>query len=145
MMRRNGKGISIPEVLIVGLVICIIGAIVGPAFTKASAEAKLTNLVDRLELVRSQIERYKAEHNGLLPGQLKHGCGIRSDDFVQALTESTSSTMPYLNEMPENPFNGSNEVKIGDGSKGTIGGAGWFFDFKTGEFRADNSRIHAAY
>lgn len=144
-MNMKKDGISIPEIMIVTLVLCIIGAVVAPAFTKAQAEGRISDLTDRLQVMRAQIELYSVQHDGLMPGQYRAGGDLTESDFIEALTESDDELGPYLNKIPENPFNGLNTVTIGTRDNGKVTGAGWFLNIVTGQFRADDSKTHSAY
>ena len=141
----KNDGFSVPEIIIVVLILCIIGAVVAPAFTKAQAEGKISDLTDRLQMMRAQIELYSVQHDGLLPGQYRAGGNLTESSFIEALTESDDELGPYLRKIPENPFNGLNTVVIGTRDDGNITGAGWFLNIVTGEFRADDSKTHSAY
>jgi hypothetical protein len=47
---------------------------------------------------------------------------------------------PYLHDIPVNPYNGHNTV-----GGGQVGTSAWFYDAKTGEFRANDSKEHAGF
>ncbi len=144
-MKMKNDGFSVPEIIIVCLILCIIGAVVAPAFTKAQAEGKISDLTDRLQIMRAQIELYSVQHDGLLPGQYRAGGNLTESSFIEALTQSDDELGPYLRKIPENPFNGLNTVAIGTRDSGNVTGAGWFLNIVTGEFRADDSKTHSAY
>ena len=139
------NAITIPEFLIVFLVIAIIAAITAPKFSEAKNGSDLTRLVRGLETVRQQIELYKVHHDGLLPGQKYQGQDVSEEDFVKALIESDGVYGPYLKKMPKNPFNGLRSVRIGTLTLGSASGAGWFLNCETGDFRADDLEFHRAY
>ena len=67
MYRRNSKGFTLVEILIVVIILGILAAIVIPQFTNASTDAKKNSLTSQLQTIRSQIELYKLQHNELLP------------------------------------------------------------------------------
>ncbi len=109
-------------------------------------------MVDDLQRMRCQIELYRIEHDGLLPGQTAPGDDVTCDAFINALTESAGPGLePYLREIPANPF-------VADDSADDItivncmdiepcggGHTGWWFNVASGEFRANNSRFHSVY
>src|SRR6185503_18332404 len=70
MTRRNRKGFTLIEILIVVIILGILAAIVIPQFTNASKEAKQSSLVTMVQSLRSQIALFKLQHNDYLPGQL---------------------------------------------------------------------------
>jgi hypothetical protein len=104
----------------------------------ASVSAKTNSLTSSLQTVRSQLELYKAQHND-------HG--PKSSTFVKELTEATNirgaagrDFGPYMKAVPANPFTSKNVV-----GAGPYGSSDWFYNDKTGEFRANDTAGHAAY
>ena len=108
------SGFTLVEILIVVVILGILAAIVIPQFTDASTEAKESALVSNLQTMRGQIELYKAQHNGVVPGDTT----ISGDATVEeALTGRTNVAGvkqtapganiygPYMQKIPENPFN----------------------------------------
>ena len=109
-------------------------------------------MVDGLQRVRCQIELYRIEHDGLLPGQTVPGAEVTCESFVNALTEPDSvRAEPYLREIPANPFvdddlaadivvvNAAGAEPCGDE------GTGWWFNVATGDFRANDCGFHSGY
>ncbi|MBW8016365.1 MAG: hypothetical protein FVQ82_09275 [Planctomycetes bacterium] len=139
------NAVTIPEFFIVFLILAIIAAISAPKFSEAKNGSDLKRLVKGLETVRQQIELYKVQHEGLLPGQKFKGQEITEEEFVNGLTESDGVYGPYLKKMPRNPFNGLRSVRIGSVTIGSAAGAGWFLNCYTGDFRADDLEFHRAY
>ena len=139
------NAVTIPEVFIVFLIIAIVAAISAPRFSEAKNDNDLARLVKGLEMVRQQIELYRAQHDGLLPGQKYKGQEISEEDFIDGLTEPDGVYGPYLKKMPKNPFNGLRSVRIGTVTIGSAAGAGWFLNCQTGDFRADDLEYHRAY
>ncbi len=159
LMRKKTNGLDtekgaykMTDILIMIMLAALIAAAAGPRFTRASAERRLAELVSNLHRMRCQIELYRVEHDGLLPGQKDIGDDMTCEAFVNALTEPGSvRAEPYLREIPANPF-------IADDSADDItivncmdiepcggGHTGWWFNVATGEFRANNSRFHSVY
>ena len=138
-MKAEG-GFTLVEILIVIVILGILAAIVIPQFTEASTEAKLSSLCSDLQTMRSQIELYKVQHNGDLPGA---GTAL----FPDALTQKTDITGalssagpygPYVQKIPTNAFNDMDTVQVEAGNAGLGGGnTGWHFDSTTGAFHAD--------
>ena len=138
------SGFTLIEILIVVVILGILAAIVIPQFSNASADAKLSNLKTQLQMVRSQIQLYKIEHNEALPSD-------SADGFVLALTSKTDidgnvdaagAYGPYLQSFPINPFNDLATVTEGTGAAGNDA-AGWYFNTSTEMFYADTA-AHAA-
>jgi general secretion pathway protein G len=145
------KGFTLVEILIVVVILGILAAIVIPQFTSASTEAKEAALVSDLQAMRSQIELYKIHHNDELPGDPANSSGGVS--FLLAMTSKTDQDGvvgagatfrfgPYMQSVPENPFNNLDTVEIngvgvGDNSHG------WNFVIATGLFQPDDDGINA--
>jgi len=152
-METEKRGFTVMEVFMVVVILCIVAAVAVPRISQASAENRVSNLVGRLQLVRSQIELYKSQHGDLLPGQKVIGGDIRQADFIAVMT--TRNTVdgygPYLKKMPENPFVAGeaadditcvNDVNsVPTGTEGT----GWWLNAATGEFRPCDNKFHTAY
>jgi Tfp pilus assembly protein PilE len=135
-MRARG-GLSYVRILLVAAVLGMVAKISVPRFSEAGEEAKVCELIDRLEEVRAHLDLYRAHHNGLLAPR------DSSAAFESALTTRCGSYLPYISEMPANPFNGLKSVRF-DGEPAGCGTAGWRLDSKSGFFQADNSVEHAA-
>lgn len=129
------KGFTLVEILIVVVILGILAAIVIPQFTDASTEAKEASMASDLQMLRSQIELYKIQHNDDPPTVA---------DFVDQMTGTTdvsgdasgSDYGPYMQKIPTNPFNDSSTVTAADG--GATADSGWDYDESTGEIHPDD-------
>lgn len=146
-MRKSG--FTLVEILIVIVVLGILAAIVVPQFSDASTDAKTSSLVSNLQTIRSQIQMYKIQHSGTLPGA---GTASVTDAMIK-FTDSAGALVlvqapgagvygPYLQSVPKNPFN--DKITIDEG--GTVGdnNAGWELNTTTGAFQADDTAAHGA-
>ena len=152
-MKRAAKtGFTLVEILIVVIILGILAAIVIPQFTEASAEARISNLVTNLQTIRSQLLLYKTQHLEKYPE-----CGeYQNDNFVDEMTmysDLKGNTLaapdadadphpviygPYLTSIPVNPFTDKNEVTVViTGTKLEDESSSWWFNAKTGEFKAN--------
>jgi general secretion pathway protein G len=152
-METDRRGFTVMEIFIVAVVLCIVAAIVVPRISQAKAEEKLSDMVSRLQMVRSQMELYKIQHGDLLPGQEVIAGDIAEAHFIAAMTRKNNvdGYGPYFKKMPENPFiigeaadditcvNDINAVPTGNE------GTGWWLNAATGQFRACDSQFHTAY
>jgi len=133
------RGFTLVEILIVVVILGILAAIVIPQFTQASTEAKTNSLCSDLQTLRSQIELYKVQHNDTAPllasftNQM-----IYCTDITGAVAGTPSKVRvdpynfgPYLERVPENPFNGSATL-----AAAAADGVGWEYTAATGEIRA---------
>ena len=148
-MEKRKSGFTLVEILIVVVIIGILAAIVVPQFSDASTQAKDSSLVSNLQTVRSQIQLYKIQHSGALPGA---GTASVTDALTKytdvagalAATQAPAAGVygPYLQSIPKNPFND----KITIDEDGTVGdnNAGWELNTTTGAFQADDTTAHAA-
>jgi len=143
------KGFTLVEILIVVVILGILAAIVIPQFTSASTEAKEAALVSNLQAMRSQIELYKIHHNDELPGDpANSSLGVSFEDAMTNTTDqdgimgsgATFRFGPYMQKIPENPFNNLATVEI----NGTAGNDsdGWNFVIATGLFQPDDSKLN---
>ena len=149
-MNSKRSGFTLVEILIVMVILGILAAIVIPQFSQASQEARLSDLIKKLQMVRTQVELYKIQHVAQLPGTGPHM------DFVTAMTSySLSDGTPsiagasksfgrYLQKIPDNPFTLTNSVEVSS-MEPQYGTSAWFFNTNTGEFRANDTATHAAY
>ena len=108
-MRRHG--FTLVEVLIVVVMLAVLAVAIVPEFLDSSQDAIVSSAKFNLQTLRSQIQRYKSEHGGKVPG----------DDLAELLlTTNAAGTIdssdgplvcgPYLESIPVNPFTGSATV-----------------------------------
>jgi hypothetical protein len=110
----------------------VLGGTIGPHFTQASTETKVSRLIDGLEKMRANLDLYRIRHKDNLPP---------SDSFAgfeAVMTTMTGQDSPYVKKIPVNPFNRLNTVRF-NGEPAGVGKAGWRLDTKTGLFQADSS------
>ncbi len=145
------SGFTLVEILIVVVILGILAAIVIPQFTDASTQAKESALASDLQMMRSQLELYKIQHNDNLPattGQAAfEACMLEQTDQYGA---AGTDFGPYMGKMPSNPFvSGDTTDDVTFASSGTCpsdGLTGWWMRSDTGEFRAnDVDPNHADY
>ena len=153
IMENDRRGFTVMEIFMVIVVLCIVAAVAVPRLSHAAAQNRTSDMVGKLHLVRSQIELYKAQHAGLLPGQENKGDNITQAGFMEAMTtrSAVDGYGPYLDQMPENPFvdgDAADDVTCVNGEDllpaGTEG-TGWWLNTATGRFRACDSKFHTAY
>jgi len=151
---RKGKRMrySIMDILMTMGLVALVAATAGPRFSKACSENRLSAMVDGLHAVRSQIERYRVEHDGLLPGQTMPGACIGAEAFIDSMTRKDGAGRgPWLRAVPANPFVTGEAaaditcVNAVDASPTGAEGTGWWFNAATGQFCACDSRFHSVY
>ena len=133
---------TLVEVLIVVVILAILAATVLPQFQNASGQAEASAVRQNLSVVRSQIELYRVQHNGQLPGP-------NETTFLARMTAGTdrnggagTTYGPYIKgKFPENPAAVGKEGKIlfstaAPPTTMPTSGEGWWYNDTTGEFRA---------
>ncbi len=144
---------TVLEIFIVVLILCTAGAVVAPRVSHAASKGRLSDLVSKLQLVRSQMQLYKIQHGDLLSGQEVTGGDIAQADFIAAMTRrnTVDGYGPYIKEMPENPFvagHATDDITcVNDADAVPTGaeGTGWWLNAATGQFRACDCQFRTAY
>lgn len=135
-MKVRG-GYSLVQVILVAVILAVVGTSMAPRFTSAASDARTASLCESLQNVRRHIEVYRREHEGRLPVSE----GRTGEDFARCMTEAGGSasddSRPRLEQMPVNPFNKLETVRVG-GAPAGAGTHGWRFDPATGDFQADD-------
>lgn len=166
MRRRinSTAGFTLVELLIVVIILGALAAIAIPQFTTSTEDAKLSALDMSLAELRSAVELYYHQHNGVYPGAKDDTDGSdvgsaaeAATSFANQLTRYTSAAGvssktktatykygPYLKKaLPKNPYNdlstilcdiAEDDITIASSS----GSAGWKFYVVTGRLIADD-------
>ncbi len=155
---RAPRAFTVIELLIVVMILGILAMLVVPTFVTTDEPARGGALRECLRFMRTQIELYAGQHDGLAPG---YPGGDRlavptEAAFVEQLTSysdkyGTTSPgfspatpiKPYLREIPANPFNGLESVRVlGDAETfpaPTGETWGWFYHPATRTFKANTA------
>jgi len=160
MYRKNNKGFTLVEILIVVIILGILAAIVIPQFTNASTDARKNSLSSQLQTMRSQFELYKLQHNDKLPVVFQttgtktdvSGCwaGMVGQTDVNGATTGTDFG-PYLQQTPTNPLNQGTDIIVGtaDLAYGATSGAakpvGYLMNNVTGKIWATSTSFGTVY
>jgi general secretion pathway protein G len=128
-MKRSA--FTLVELLIVVIILGILAAVVIPQFTDASDDARLSSLTTNLQTIRGQIELFK----------IQHGAYPTNANFATDMTTEASGYGPYMQSIPNNPFNNKNDVGKKDAAAGATG---WKYDEATGKFQANDDATHGA-
>jgi type II secretory pathway pseudopilin PulG len=136
-------------VLIVVVIMAILAATIIPQFANSATDAKVSSLKFNLHSLRSQIELYRMQHNGIAPAI--DGTTNTLEQLLRQTDASgnigTGAAYPFgpyvLNQVPENPITGYNTIRAFGGGAwpGTAtadGTGGWVYDAATGRIAADH-------
>jgi prepilin-type N-terminal cleavage/methylation domain-containing protein len=158
LQRGVQSGFTLIELLIVVIILAILAAIAIPQFTNSAADAQLAALDTNLSNIRTAVETYRTQHNGLAaPGAAASsngtectgvaGTGAAGSElaFTQQLTSFSNAAGqtcsvasaayrfgPYFTRgLPTEPFTNSAAVAVtttGAAIVSTAAGTGWAFD-----------------
>ncbi|HEX5104542.1 MAG TPA: type II secretion system protein [Pirellulaceae bacterium] len=144
-MKRNShkSAFTLVEVLIVVVIMAILAATIIPQFTDSTNDAKVSTTKFNLHTLRSQIELYRAQHNGLVPtGTLVELTKSTDIDGNQG-TGTSFPYGPYIREIPMNPFTNSQTVTVitaDPAAAGDVtGSGGWLYNDTTGGIWIDHA------
>ena len=149
-MKKNG--FTLVELIIVVTILGILAAIVLPTFQGNVATAKESASKSNLMAIRTQIELYKLQHNGVPPGYI-NGSGADISALPLQFTGTTRIDGlpldnpipsdpflygPYLKKIPKNSFNNLSTIayvaeatEFSAAADGTS--SGWLYKKETGE------------
>ena len=148
----KNKGFTLVELIIVVTILGIMAAIVIPTFQGNVATAKESASKSNLMTIRTQIELYKLQHNGIPPGYV-NGAGapiatvpLQLIGTTTVIGQASPSTVPstpflygpYLKKIPKNSFNNLSTIAyVADGTafSAAVDGtsSGWLYKKETGE------------
>lgn len=132
------------EVLIVVVIMAILAATIIPQFTDSTKDAKLSTVKFNLATLRSQIQLYRTQHNGLCPSATLVELTQLTDASGTAGTGANFVYGPYLRQIPTNPFTNLNTITTTTADPLTpapAGTGGWIYNATTGNIWID----HATY
>jgi general secretion pathway protein G len=131
-MKRNSRGFTLVEILIVVIILGILAAIVIPQFTNASNDARNNSVASTLQTLRGQVELYKIQHGDAPPdaANLISLLTSKTDTTGNVVASATTGFFgPYVQSFPVNPINGSSAV----GNAATSGN-GWVYSVTNNQY-----------
>jgi len=151
-MKKNA--FTLVELILVITILGILGALVLPTFQGHIATARESSAKESLRTMRTQIELYKWQHGGTLPGyangnpvgeamlELQFTATTTVDGAVSPSTVPSGAYVngPYVLKLPKNSFNNLSNIAyvaaataFADAVDGTS--SGWLYKKETGELR----------
>ncbi len=100
--KNTSGGFTLVEVLIVVAILGILAAVIVPEYRNYTQQAKESAAKESLQILRTAIERYAIEHDGVPPGYPNDDLSYDPTYPTFVLTMARKS---YLSALPENPFN----------------------------------------
>ena len=125
----------------VAVILAILAMVVVPQFSDAGEDVKVSALRATLQTVRSQLELYKAQHNGAYPATATWTEKMTAKTDADGTANLTGKYGPYLQQVPVNPFDDSSDLL-----QGTVqtGANGWLYDEDTGLFKSNDASVMVA-
>ena len=152
------KAFTLVELILVITILGILSALVLPTFRGHVTTARETAAKDNLKVIRTQIEIYKMNHNGVPPGYIN---GSEAPTALLALQFTATTTItgavspstipagayvngPYIRKLPVNPYNKLSTIAyvaqataFSDAVDGTS--SGWLYKKETAEFKINHT------
>lgn len=147
MNNRERVGFTLVEVLIVVVIMAVLAAVVIPQFASSTDDAKLSTAQFNLSTLRSMLQTYRGQHNGILPkidGTTNLIEALLKKTTARGVIDPNGQYGPYLLDFPENPFTNVKTVKATSktsiaASDVTAGDAGgWLYNESTGQIWLDS-------
>ncbi len=106
------KAFTLVELIIIMCILGIIAAIVVPTLANYTAEVKQSTAKDHLRTLRTFIEIYSSNNEGVPPGYPDNDTQKAPDADVFVSQLASPGTSSAVITFPENPYNGKKAVKI---------------------------------
>jgi prepilin-type N-terminal cleavage/methylation domain-containing protein len=145
---RRRSAFTLIEVLIVVIIMAVLAATIIPQFTTSTKDAKESSLKFNMHTLRSQIELYKAQHNGVYPAVTSKSLPQLTSRTNAGGTTGTDAASypfgPYVDQIPNNPMDGKNavtSVSLSGAKPTAVSGTdgGWQYDPNTGAIWPNDS------
>jgi len=134
MKKKRQSGFTLVEVLIVVVIMAILAAAIIPQFSDSSNDAKLGTAEFNWHTIKSQIELYKSQHDGILPDTLSELTIKTNAAGTTNVADGPLVYGPYISELPENPWNNkATEVAVTAAPTAYSAADGWYYYALTGQ------------
>jgi prepilin-type N-terminal cleavage/methylation domain-containing protein len=139
--RRNSRGFSLLEIVIVVAIMAVLAAIAIPRMGRGSRGAGDSALGANLAVLRNAIDLYAAEHQGAYPAAATFSAQLTqytdSSGATSATKDSTHIYGPYLRSIPPLPV-GAKKTSTGVAAA-DADGVGWIYNASTGSIAANTA------
>ena len=135
-MKRNSRGFTLVEILIVVIILGILAAIVIPQFTNASNDARNSSVASTLQTLRGQIELFKIQHADVPPAATAIATVLTGKTNAADTTQvvATGTLGPYVQSFPTNPANGWSAA-----TTSAAANYGWVYNVTNGTYTVSAS------
>lgn len=136
---RNRTAFTLVELLMVAVILAILAVVVIPQFSDASQDVKTSSLRATLQTVRSQLELYKTQHNGVYPEKATFADKMTKKTKDDGTPDAAGKFGPYLQQMPVNPVDDLSSMAVTQDASG-----GWMYDEVSGVFKSNDVTVNTA-
>ncbi|PQO44457.1 prepilin-type N-terminal cleavage/methylation domain-containing protein [Blastopirellula marina] len=140
-MSQNKKaGFTLIEVLIVVVILAVLAATVIPQFTDSTTDAKKSSGMMNLHTLRSQIQLYRAQHDGDVPSATLNELTIKTTVDGSA----GGAFGPYITKIPVNSMNNLDTidaVTADPAASDFDGSTGWIYNTSTGQIWINDATL----
>lgn len=102
--RRNEKGFTMIELIIVVAIMGILAAILVPSFASMSRKSRLTSDIRTLQTIQKQIDLYYAEKGSYPGGPITDGAEIGAHVGESLVNEGYIDSKYFSGKNPRNPL-----------------------------------------
>jgi prepilin-type N-terminal cleavage/methylation domain-containing protein len=106
------RAFTLVELVIIISILGILAAIVIPTLANYTTEVKQSTAKDHLRTLRTFIEIYASNNDGVPPGYPGNDMEQSPTDAAFTSQMTAGGAIVSIIKFPENPFNGKNTVKI---------------------------------
>jgi general secretion pathway protein G len=143
--QNRRQGFTLVEVLIVVVIMAVLAATIIPQFSDSARDAKISTAKFNLQTLRTQIQFYRAQHNGALPGAAWAELTSKTDASGAIGTGATHVYGPYITQIPDNPFTNSNKITAAAANPPAAASgatdAGWLYHAASGNVWIDDADL----
>lgn len=149
MVDRWKTGFTLIEILIVIVFMAVLASVVIPQFSQSTHRAQASTTEFNLLILRSQIELYRNQHGGRLPGPDLQELVGHTDQLGNSGNGSDFPFGPYLQNLPINALTNRAVVTQTDGNPPTLRDVtsnqegGWLYNATTGGVWVDHPDLIA--